>query len=314
MKSGFVAVLGRPNVGKSTLVNTVVGSKVSIVSPKPQTTRDAIQGIVTRPEGQIVFVDSPGIHAPKMELGRRMIREIDRAADGCGLTLFVVDATRSIGDAEEQALQILRRVQGPVFLVLNKVDMVEDKRTLLPLIERYKELHDFTEYVPISAKTRDGIELLIRLIFDNLPESSAFYPDDFITDQPERFLAAEMIRERILYETQQEVPHHTHVAIEKWEETPRLLRISAVVYVERPGQKAIVIGKGGAVLKRIGQLARESLESRFGRRVHLEIFVKVKAGWRDRPGFMRTLDEGRYALGGGDLIDEEPDFAHEAED
>ena len=298
MKAGFVAILGRPNVGKSTLVNAIVGTKVSIVSPKPQTTRDAIQGILTRPEGQIVFVDSPGIHAPKLELGRRMMREIDRAADGCQATLFVVDATRPIGEADKQAMQVLDRVQGPVLLVLNKVDRIDDKRTLLPLIEQYRELHECDEYVPISARKGDGVDLLVRLLFEKLPEAPPFYPEDLVTDQPERFLAAEMIRERILYETEQEVPHHTHVAIEKWEETHRLLRISAVVYVERPGQKAIIIGKGGAMLKQIGRTARESLEARFGRRVHLEVFVKVKQGWRDRPGFMRTLDEGRYATAG----------------
>lgn len=305
MKAGFVAILGRPNVGKSTLVNAIVGTKVSIVSPKPQTTRDAIQGILTRPEGQIVFVDSPGIHAPRLELGRRMMREIDRAADGCQATLFVVDATRPVGDAEKRALQVLDRVRGPVVLVLNKVDKLGDKRELLPLIEQYQALRECDDYVPISARTGDGVELLIGLLLEKLPEAPAFYPEDFVTDQPERFLAAEMIRERILYETEQEVPHHTHVAIEKWEETRKLLRISAVVYVERPGQKAIIIGKGGAMLKQIGRMARESLEARFGRRVYLEVFVKVKPGWRDKPGFMRTLDEGRYAVAAGGVEEDD---------
>ena len=297
MKAGFVAVLGRPNVGKSTLLNALVGSKVSIVSPKPQTTREAIQGILSREDGQIVFVDSPGIHAPRQELGRRMVREIDRAASGCHLVLLVIDASQSLGPGDKAAIDKLRAIGAPAFLILNKVDKIKDKKTLLPKIEEYQALHPFEEYVPISALKGIQVDKLVDLVMARLPEAPAYYPEDYITDQPERFLAAELIRERILIETHEEVPHSTTVLIEKWEETLRLLRISAVVYVERPGQKAIVLGKQGELMKRIATKARESLEERFHVKVFLEVFVKVKPRWRDAPGFMHTLDKHRYGLG-----------------
>lgn len=310
MKAGFAAVVGRPNVGKSTLVNALAGTKVSIVSPKPQTTRDAIQAVVTRPEGQVVFVDSPGIHQPKMELGRRMLREIRRAADGCHVVLFLIDASRGMGPKDEKALGTLPQTETPIILVLNKVDRLADKNQLLPLIEQCSKLHDFAAYVPISAKKADGLDRLLAEIFERLPEANQYYPDDYVTDQPERFLASELIRERILHETQQEVPHHTHVAIEKWEEQGKLLRLAAVVYVERDGQKGILIGKGGEMLKRIATSSRESLEAAFDRKVYMQVFVKVKPGWRDKPAFMKTLDDGRYLTGMGGL---EPDAESESE-
>lgn len=307
MKSGFVTILGRPNVGKSTLLNTLVGSKVSITSPKPQTTRDAIQGVLTRPEGQIVFVDSPGIHLAERELGRRMQREIDRAAQGCHCVLVVVDATRRPDRGDRAAIEKAAALGLPTLLALNKIDRLKDKRELLGLIVEYQGLHDFAEIVPLSALSGEQTDLLVKLLLERLPESPPFYPPEFITDQPERFLAAELIRERILHETNEEVPHATTVAIERWEEHPRLLRIAATVYVERAGQKAIVLGKGGAMMKRIATAARESLEACFERKVFLEIFVKVKPKWRDRPGFMRTLDQRRFALDAVTLDDEEPD-------
>jgi len=310
MKAGFVAVVGRPNVGKSTLVNALAGTKVSIVSPKPQTTRDAIQAVVTRPEGQIVFVDSPGIHQPKMELGRRMLREIRRASDGCHVVLFLIDVSRGMGPKDEQALATLPQSDTPVVLVLNKVDRLSAKEELLPLIEQCSKLHDFAAYVPISARKEDGLDRLLVEIFERLPEADNYYPDDYITDQPERFLASELIRERILHETEQEVPHHTHVAIEKWEEKGNLLRLAAVVYVERDGQKGIIIGKGGEMLKRIASSARASLEAAFARKIYMQVFVKVKPGWRDKPAFMKTLDDGRYLTGIGGL---EPDLELEPE-
>ena len=303
MKAGFVAILGRPNVGKSTLLNALVGIKVAIVSPKPQTTRDAIQGIVTRPEGQIVFVDSPGVHPPKQELGKRMIREIDRAADGCHLVLLVTDATTPFGRGDQAAIDRVKRLDAPSILCLNKVDRLKTKSELLPRIEQFREQHEFDEYVPISARTGDGLDLLVDLILERLPDAPAFYPEEWVTDQPERFLAAELIRERILHETQQEVPHSTTVMIERWEESARLLRLSATVYVERAGQKAILLGNKGAMMKRVATEARHSLERRFGRKVFLEIFVKVKPKWRDKASFMRSLDSYRFGdLGSG--IDE----------
>ncbi len=295
MKSGFVAILGRPNVGKSTLLNALVGEKVAIVSPKPQTTRDAIQGIVSAPQGQIVFVDSPGIHPPKQELGKRMVREIDRAADGCHVALLVTDAAAPFGRGDQAAIDRVKRLAVPAILCLNKVDSLRDKGALLPRIELFREQHDFAEYVPISARTGAGLELLVKLIFDRLPEAPAFYPDEWITDQPERFLAAELIREHILLETEQEVPHSAAVMIERWEESPKLLRLSATVYVERAGQKAILLGEKGAKMKKIATEARLALERRFGRKVFLEVFIKVTPKWRDKAAFMRSLD--RYRQG-----------------
>jgi GTP-binding protein Era len=319
VKAGFVAVLGRPNVGKSTLLNALVGSKISIVSPKPQTTREAIQGILSREDGQIVFVDSPGIHPVRQELGRRMAREIERAASGCHCVLLVVDATQSIGSGDLAAIERVKALGVPAILCLNKVDKLKDKRVLLPKIEEYAKLHAFDEYVPISALKDVQVDKLADLVMARLPESPAYYPDDYITDQPERFLAAELIRERILIETHEEVPHSTTVLIDAWDESPRLLKLSATVYVERPGQKGILIGKQGELMKRVASRARESLEERFHRKVFLEVFVKVKPKWRDAPGFMRTLDKHRYGIGAeGEVFDEEDDgpavFQSESED
>jgi GTP-binding protein Era len=308
VKAGFVAVLGRPNVGKSTLLNALVGSKVSIVSPKPQTTREAIQGILSREDGQIVFVDSPGIHPARQLLGRRMAREIERAASGCHCVLLVVDASQSIGPGDRAAIDKVKAIGAPVILVLNKVDKLKDKKVLLPKIEQYAALHAFEEYVPISAIEGLQVDKLTDLVMARLPESPAYYPVDYITDQPGRFLAAELIRERIFIETHEEVPHSTTVLIDKWEETVRLLRLSAVVYVERPGQKAIILGKQGELMKSIASKARESLEERFHCKVFLEVFVKVKPKWRDAPGFMLTLDKHRYGIGAdGDMLLAEDD-------
>ncbi|MCB1020224.1 MAG: GTPase Era [Acidobacteria bacterium] len=309
MKAGFAAVLGRPNVGKSTLLNALVGSKVSIVSPKPQTTREAIQGILSREDGQIVFVDSPGIHAAtRQELGRRMVREIERAASGCHCVILVVDASQPIGLGDKAAIEKVKQLGVPAILALNKVDKLKDKKLLLPKIEQYQALYPFDEFVPISALKGLQVDKIADLVLARLPESPAYYPDDYITDQPERFLAAELIRERIFIETHEEVPHSTTVLIDNWDESPRLLKLSATVYVERSGQKAIVIGKQGELMKRIATKARESLEERFGRKVFLEVFVKVKPKWRDAPGFMRTLDQHRYGVGAAEDESDEPAF------
>jgi GTPase len=296
MKSGFVAVVGRPNVGKSTLLNALVGAKIAIVTDKPQTTRDAIQGIVTRPEGQIVLVDSPGIHEPSMELGRRMMREVRRATSGCHLVLLLVDASAGIRRGDRAALDLVQKVNAPALLVLNKIDLLPSREALLPLIDQWRQLHDFQEFVPISAGKGQNLDLLVRLIFERLPEASPFYPEDFITDQPERFLAAELIREQVILATGQEVPHHTAVLIEQWNETADLLRIAAAVLVEREGQKRILIGAGGQKIKQIGTAARLQLETQFGRKTFLELFVKVRAKWRDKPVFVRELDF-RHQLG-----------------
>jgi len=298
VKAGFVAILGRPNVGKSTLLNALVGQKISIVSSKPQTTRDAIRGIYSAEEGQIVFVDSPGIHEPKLELGRRMDREVGRASEGCHAALVVADASaEKIGKGDRAAIERAAAIGVPLILVLNKIDRLADKRELLPRIAAWAEAHPFEEIVPVSALKRDGMKLLTKLIFERLPEAPAFYPEDEITDQPARFLAAELIRERILRDTEQEVPHHTTVLIEKWEETPTVLRLSALVYVERDTQKAILLGSQGKRMKAIASEARRSLERAFDRRVFLEVFVKVKPKWRDQSRFLSELEREQMSPG-----------------
>lgn len=302
-KAGFVVILGRPNVGKSTLLNRLVGSKLAIVTPKPQTTRDAIQGVLTRSEGQIVFVDSPGIHEPSLELGRRMMSEVRRATSGCHLVLLVVDANKPAQIGDDTVIDMVKELKTKVFLVLNKVDLLKSKEQLLPQIERYQQRYAFDEYVPLSAQTGQNAEELIREVFRYLPESPAYYPDDYITDQPERFLASELIREQIIFETQQEVPHSTAVMIDAWEETEKLVRMAATIYTERDSQKAILIGKKGAKMKAIGIKARKQLEDRFGKQVYLELFVKVQPRWRDQAGFIQSLDFRGLSV--GDIDDED---------
>lgn len=299
MRSGFVAILGRANVGKSTLLNALVGSKVSIVASKPQTTRNAIQGVLTTEQGQVIFVDSPGVHKPSLELGRRMMSEVRRATEGCHAVLLVIDSRQPLRESDHEALRIVGSLAVPSILVLNKIDLVANKNDLLPRMEEMRQLHNFEEMVPVSALRGDGLDVLRDLIYSKLPELPAFYPEDFITDQPERFLAAELIREQIVRQTEQEVPHSVAVLIDKWEDLPRLLRLSATVFVERAGQKAILIGRGGERLKEIGTKARLEIEARFGKKVFLEIFVKVQPKWRDKAWFVRELDWRRFLSGTG---------------
>ncbi len=290
MKAGFVSILGRPNVGKSTMLNALVGTKVSIVSRRVQTTRDAIQGVLTEARGQIVFIDSPGMHRPTKELGNRMMREIERAADSSHLALLLIDAYSPLTDADLQAVETVGALRAPAFALLNKVDKVPDKTKLLPLIERLREIHDFAEFVPISARKRMQLDVLLDLVFARMPESPCYFPDDYITDQPRRFLASELIRERILRETHDEIPHSIAILIEDWTESKDLLRLSASVIVERKGQKAILIGKKGSKLKDMGRKARESLEAQFGCAIFLELFVKVRPNWRNNREFIQSLD------------------------
>lgn len=290
MKAGFVAILGRPNVGKSTLLNALVGTKISIVSQRAQTTRDAIQGVRTEPRGQIVFIDSPGVHRSTKELGNRMMREVERAADGSHLALLLIDVSVPLTDADRQAVQMVKQLRTPAFALLNKIDKIADKRKLLPLIEHLQGLHDFAEFVPISARKRTQLDTLLDLIFAQIPDSPNYFPADYVTDQPRRFLASELIRERILRETHDEVPHSVAVVIERWTETKGRLNLSAEVIVERDGQKAILIGQKGSKLKELGRKARESLEACFGCKIFLELFVKVRPGWRNNREFVRDLD------------------------
>lgn len=287
--AGFVSILGRPNAGKSTLLNALLGTKVAIVAPRPQTTRNAIQGVLTTPEAQIIFVDTPGIHKSTTKLNKRMMDTV-RASAEADVVLFVIDASLRPSAEDAEAIDLVKKLNAPVIAVLNKVDRVSPKEYVLETITRYRELHDFTAYVPVSATKGDGLETLKNEIVARLPEGPALFPEDYLTDQPERFLAAELLREQVLRLTREEVPHAVAVMVDKWEDTPKLLRIAATIYVERPGQKAIVIGAAGAALKRIGTAARTEIEALVGKKVFLETFVKVQPGWREDPGFLQAID------------------------
>jgi GTP-binding protein Era len=289
-RAGFVTILGRPNAGKSTLLNALLGTKLAIVAAKPQTTRTSIQGVLTLPQAQIVFVDTPGIHKSNTLLNKRMMDTVRNAAGAPDVVLFVIDALAPFSDEDVEAVDLAKKVAAPVIAVLNKVDWLEQKPKLLDLIEKYRPLHDFAAYIPISAKTGDGLDVLQHEIIERLPTGPAQFPDDYLTDQPQRFLASEVLREKVLHHTQQEVPHAVAVVIESWEDTPKLLRIAATIYVEKAGQKAILIGAGGEALKKIGTLARKELEHLFDRKVFLQTFVKVRAGWRQDPAFLSAVD------------------------
>ncbi|HTS75486.1 MAG TPA: GTPase Era [Bryobacteraceae bacterium] len=290
MKAGFVAILGRPNAGKSTLLNAMVGTKLAIVAAKPQTTRTAIQGVVTTPDAQIVFVDTPGIHKSATLLNRRMMDAVRMAAESPDVALFVIDALAPFSQEDAHAVDLVKKTGAPAIAALNKIDRLPDKTKLLKLIATYRGLHDFAEFIPISAVTGEGIDVLRKEITARLPESPALFAEDYLTDQPERFLAAEIVREKILHFARQEVPHAVTVVIESWEETEKLARVTAAIYVERPGQKAILIGAKGEALKKIGTEAREELEQILGRKVFLQTIVRVRPGWREDPEFVAATD------------------------
>jgi len=289
-RSGFVSIIGRPNAGKSTLLNALVGQKVAIVADKPQTTRTSIQGVVTTPESQVVFVDTPGIHKADSALNKRLMDTVRAALEERDLLLFVADATEGFGEEDRRAIDVARRTSTPVVLVLNKVDLVKDKAALLPLIEEFKQAFEFADYLPVSAVRRDGLDELMKVIVERMPEGPAYFPEDHVTDQPERFLAAELVREKVLLATRQEVPHSVTVTVDKWEDTPKLTRIFATIRVERDGQKAIVIGREGSMLKRIGTQAREEMERLFGVKIYLDLHVRVQPGWRESTAFLDSLD------------------------
>ncbi len=288
-KSGFVAIVGRPNAGKSTLVNTLVGQKVAIVSPKPQTTRNRIQGILNRDDAQIVLVDTPGIHQPENVLSRMMMDELQYALEGIDILSLIVDATADFGAGDRFSIEWVKRFRGPVFLLLNKVDRLR-KQLLLPLIERYNKVFEFAEIFPISALTGAGCLDLVNSWLALLPEAPPHFPSDQFTDQPERFLAAELIREKAILITREEVPHAIAVLVDNFEEGQTLTRIRATIYVEREGQKGILIGKGGATIKKIGTQARQELETILGAKVFLELMVKVQPNWRQNSSIVRQLD------------------------
>jgi GTP-binding protein Era len=288
--SGFVSILGRPNAGKSTLLNALVGGKLAIVSEKPQTTRTAIEGVLNVKGAQVVFLDTPGIHTSSSLLNRRMMDTVRSSLADRDLLLYLDDSTARFGEEDVHALDLLRDVSTRAFLLLTKIDRLGDKRLLLPRIEQIKAVREFAEYIPISAVSGEGLDRLREAIVATLPEGPAYFPPDYLTDQPERFLGAELIRERILRETRQEVPHAVAVVVDEWKDQPKLLRISATIYVERAGQKAIVIGAKGATLKKIGTLARQEMETMFSRKIFLELFVKVRKDWRESPEFLNAID------------------------
>ena len=295
-RSGFVCILGRPNAGKSTLLNALVGEKLAIISPKPQTTRNRIQGIVNVPKrngkggAQIVLIDTPGVHKPDSSLGRMMMVEVREALEGCDLVLIIMDVTRKLDQRDEFALDLLQKAGAKAFLILNKVDLIREKSKLLPVIEQYRKLHDFAEVIPVSALKRKGLDSLLDAVVAALPSGPAYFPEDQITDQPARFMAAEIIREQILLNTSEELPYATTVMLEEFEEGEKLTRISATIYCERDGQKGILVGKGGLMLKKIGTAARVQIERMIGTKVFLALYVKTKAGWRDSRGFVVELD------------------------
>ncbi len=307
-RSGFVAVVGRPNVGKSTLVNRLVGQKVSIVSDKPQTTRNRILAVVNvpavagatdelaetpgQPAAQIVLLDTPGIHKPMHRMNERMVDVAVQSLGGVDLALWLVDVTESYGPGDRYVKTVLQRAAKPVILGLNKIDIIEKPR-LLPIIEQYRHLLDFAEVVPLSALKGQQVDVLAERLVAHLPEGSPLYPDDFLTDQPERFFVAEMIREQILRFTRDEIPYAAGVIVDSFQEGGPVVRIEATVYVERDSQKRIVIGKGGAMLKAIGTEARRQIEDFLAARVYLGLFVKVREGWREDGALLESMGLGR---------------------
>jgi len=281
-RAGFVALVGRPNVGKSTLLNRLVGEKMAIVSPRPQTTRTRITGIRHLPSAQVVFVDTPGLHAGTGRLGQLMSKTAERAVEDVDLVCFVAEATEDPAKLDRAALDHLKTSRAPVYCVLNKTDLVSPKSRLLPLIGAYRVCHPFTEIVPVSAERGEQCDRLLELIVAALPERPAYFPADAMTDQPETFWVAEAIREKIFRLTHQEVPYACAVRVEELTERrrPECLYIRATIFVERESQRGIVIGKGGSMLKRIGAAARQDLERFFGIKVYLDLSVRVRADWR----------------------------------
>jgi GTPase len=293
--SGFICILGRPNAGKSTLLNALAGEKLAIVSPKPQTTRNRIQGVINVPSskgksgGQAILIDTPGVHKPDSALGRKMMVEVREALEGCDLILLIADVTERSGAGDQFVLDLAKQSATPIFLLLNKIDRI-DKGKLLPMIDHWRKMHEFREVMPISALKRNGLDLLLERVIEVLPQGPRYFPEDQVTDQPMRFMVAEVIREQILASTREEIPYFTTVIVENFEEGKKLTRIAAAIYCERDSQKGILVGKGGQMLKKIGTAARLEMEKMVGTRVFLELFVKVRANWRNSRDFVEELD------------------------
>jgi GTPase len=303
-RSGFVSILGRPNAGKSTLLNALVGQKVAIVSPKPQTTRNRILGVLqvpsdqNRPAGQVILIDTPGVHKPDSSLGRTMMAEVRQALAGCDLLLLMADVSHRFGREDQFALEMAKHSGTPVLLLLNKIDRIPRKERLLPMIEEYRQRHEFREILPLSARKREGLDLLLATILQHLPEGPRYFPEDQITDQPLRFMVAESIREQVVEATSAEVPYATTVVIDEFEEGEKLTRVAATIHCEREGQKRILVGRHGQMLKKIGTAARSEIARLLGTRVYLELFVKVSPAWRDSRAFLQQLDWRRALVEG----------------
>ncbi|MXQ53625.1 GTPase Era [Shimazuella alba] len=287
-RSGFVALIGRPNVGKSTLMNEAIGQKIAIMSDKPQTTRNQIRGIYTDDKAQVIFLDTPGIHKPKSKLGEYLVKTAQNAFSEVDLILFLVDAEEGLGGGDQYIIERLKGISTPVFLVVNKIDKVHPDE-LLPFIDQYRNLHDFSEIVPISALQGNNTERLLDLIKDRLPEGPMYYPEDQVTDHPEKFIMGEIIREKVLELTHEEIPHSVAVVVEetKLRDNQQTLYLRAAIVAERKSQKGILIGKQGAMLKQVGKLAREEMERLFGYRIFLDLWVKVRKDWRNEFQYLR---------------------------
>lgn len=288
-KSGFVSIIGRPNVGKSTFVNRVIGHKIAIMSDKAQTTRNKIQGVMTRDDAQIIFIDTPGIHKPKHKLGDYMMRVAKNTLSEIDAIMFMVNVNEDIGRGDEYIMEMLKNVKTPIFLVLNKIDLVHPD-TLMPKIEQYQSYMDFTDIIPISALEGLNVDHFIDVLKSFLPEGPKYYPDNQISDHPEQFVVSEIIREKILHLTSEEIPHAIGVNVDRMiKEDEDKLRIEATIYVERDSQKGIVIGKGGKKLKEVGKRARRDIEMLLGSKVYLELWVKVQRDWRNKVNFIRQI-------------------------
>ncbi|MCG1426786.1 GTPase Era [Staphylococcus epidermidis] len=288
-KSGFVSIIGRPNVGKSTFVNRVIGHKIAIMSDKAQTTRNKIQGVMTRDDAQIIFIDTPGIHKPKHKLGDYMMRVAKNTLSEIDAIMFMVNVNEDIGRGDEYIMEMLKNVKTPIFLVLNKIDLVHPD-TLMPKIEQYQSYMDFTDIIPISALEGLNVDHFIDVLKSFLPEGLKYYPDNQISDHPEQFVVSEIIREKILHLTSEEIPHAIGVNVDRMiKEDEDRVRIEATIYVERDSQKGIVIGKGGKKLKEVGKRARRDIEMLLGSKVYLELWVKVQRDWRNKVNFIRQI-------------------------
>lgn len=289
-KSGFISIIGRPNVGKSTFLNHVVGQKIAIMSDKPQTTRNKVQGVVTTDDAQMIYIDTPGIHKPKHKLGDFMVKVARNTLGEVDIIMFMVNAEEKIGPGDRFILEMLKNTETPVFLIINKIDLVHPDR-LLEIINSYKSEYDFAEIVPISALKGNNTDRLLETLKRYLPEGPKYYPEDQVTDHPERFIISEFIREKVLHATREEIPHSIAVVIEKIdrEEKRDMVNIMATIIVERDSQKGIVIGKQGALLKEIGTKARRDIEMLLGSKVFLELWVKVQKDWRNTPGRLKEF-------------------------